>query len=657
MKLLFEASFTYNTPIPGPVGAVQYPTDPDAQAQLAANNIVPFANSNSQPSSRKVIDYRHPDYNSMRNSWVIFRDAWKGGQDFTDKYMQVFSKREDPMDLAARKKYSYCPAISKGAVITIKNAISQRMGEVSRKGGSVSYQTAQNGDKWGVDKLGSSMNTFVAKEVMPEMLAMGKVGVYIDRPQLQDHFTQMDTLDKRPYIYIFKCEDILAWVHDDSHEPNQFKTLLLREHFLITDPINDLPIQWVNRFRYLRAIKDENGSTTHIEVKFFDARGKQIDLNGVESPNVKYELDMQVIPFVLFELSESLLTDVAAYQIALLNMASSDVSYSLKSNFPFYTEQYDPRSEPGPYKTGIVPENKLNKDSAIVNQIRKSIKDDAAKEEVQVGVSSGRRYPVGTQAPSFIAPPTEPLMASIQKQNQLKEEIQQILNLWLSNVTAGSVDLENQDKRQGLESGLNNIGMELEHGERRLAHIWDMYEGTDDIPNISYPKTYSIKTDSERIQEAKDLADRRSDIPSVAFQKEISKQEVAILFSGKIDAATIQKMQDEIDQAKTMTCDVDQISTDLQNGLVGEELASLARGYPKGEVINAREDHANRIARVQKAQQANGMLKNPGSRGIIDQQVDPKDAKKEKTASKIDASGTIDQTATRGEAENRPPDN
>jgi hypothetical protein len=37
--------------------------------------------------------------------------------------------------------------------------------------------------------------------------------------------------------------------------------------------------------------------------------------------------------------------DIADYQIALMNLESSDINYMLKSNFPFYVEQYDPRAE------------------------------------------------------------------------------------------------------------------------------------------------------------------------------------------------------------------------------------------------------------------------------------------------------------------------
>ena len=56
-------------------------------------------------------------------------------------------------------------------------------------------------------------------------------------------------------------------------------------------------------------------------------------------------IDIPEIPFVLMELDTSLMTDIADYQISLLNLASSDVNYALKSNFPFYVAQFNPVAE------------------------------------------------------------------------------------------------------------------------------------------------------------------------------------------------------------------------------------------------------------------------------------------------------------------------
>lgn len=618
LKLLFKPSMV------AMIGS--YPEDPQATAQAVADSIETGNNART-----RIIDYRHPDYDCCD----LFRDAWVGGQKFVDKYLIQLSKREDPFSLTERRSVSYCPAISKASVTEIKNSISARIADVIRTGGPVSYQAAVNGDKFGVDNLGNSMNSFMVKSVIPELLAMQMVGVYVDRANIGDNFNLITAAANRPYVYTFKREDILAWVPDDTSEPNEFKVLLLRENHLVTDSLTGLPIKWTTRYRFLRIVDG------HVEVKFFDEAGKQL---GETVP-----LKMKVIPFVLFAISESLLTDIGQYQVCLMNLASSDMAYSLKANFPFYTEMYDPKTEPGFYKTGVQPIDLIKKDAANINIPQLNAAQATTKDEILVGTMHGRRHPLGTTTPEFIHPSPEPLLASMKKQEQLKSEIRQIINLWLSNVTAGSIDLEEQDRRQGLESGLNNIGMECEHGERSLMTVWGLYDGIESDGTVSYPSTYYVKTDAERREEAKEINELKSAIPSVTYQKETAKQSVYALFHGKLPDEVLKTIFKEIDDAQTMTCDCEEITSDLQAGLVGLELASLARGYPKGQVPIAKQEQAERLALVQAAQQTEGGLKNPAARGLKDQAALPKlGATSEKAAGKVDP---IQDVKTRGSAQ------
>ena len=86
---------------------------------------------------------------------------------------------------------------------------------------------------------------------------------------------------------------------------------------------------------------------------------------------------------------------------------------------------------------------------------------DAGIEDVKTGISQGRRYPKGMDAPSFIHPSAEPLNASMAKQNQLKQDIRKLVNLSLRNLErpAGSQSADESDEK-GLEAGLSYIGLE-----------------------------------------------------------------------------------------------------------------------------------------------------------------------------------------------------
>ena len=84
---------------------------------------------------------------------------------------------------------------------------------------------------------------------------------------------------------------------------------------------------------------------------------------------------------------------------ALLNLGSSDVSYALNSNFPFYTEQTDGRAGGASLKP-IESENGTASAGG---------KPSAGNRDIKVGVTKGRLYPLKAERPGYIAPPSEPL--------------------------------------------------------------------------------------------------------------------------------------------------------------------------------------------------------------------------------------------------------
>jgi hypothetical protein len=78
------------------------------------------------------------------------------------------------------------------------------------------------------------------------------------------------------------------------------------------------------------------------------------------------------------------------------------------------------------------------------------------------------------------------------------------------------------------------------------------------------------------------------------------------------------------------------------NGLVSAELASQIRGYPKGEVEKAKNDHAERLARIQLAQIS------PAARGNPLADPNPNGAKLEKENAKDTTEDSIVTDKTRG---------
>jgi hypothetical protein len=543
----------------------------------------------------------HPAYNANSFDWNKWRLCYDGGRFFITQYLKTFSTREDAADFDTRKSITYAPTFAAGAVDEVQKSIYSRMPDITRAGGSLKYQAAVVGQNGGVDRSGLSMNTFIGQKVLPELLVMAKVGIYIDMPA-RIGYTLADTANISPYLYYYCAEDIRSWVFSPE---KRLLSVLLRDQVEQYDETTGFPIGTTERFRRLWISEDG-----YVHMTLYT--------NKSEQTGPEIVLGLREIPFVMMEINKSLMTDIADYQIALLNLSSSNLSYALKANFPFYTEQYDVMAEGSHLRPSPVAFESDGKTEGS-----QSSADTAAGKEIKVGINAGRRYPTNHERPGFIHPSSEPLEVAMKLKTEMKEELRQLLNLTLSSLEPKFASAESKDADQrGLEAGLSYIGLELENAERRVAAIWAAYEQSKDIATINYPKRYSLKTDEQRRAEAKELGDLRGSIPSVTGRKEVAKQVAEVLLSHRLTFGELQVINREIDEAKYLSADAKEIQIDIEAGLVSLETASTARGYPAGEVEQAKKDHAEKLALIAESQ-AKVAEANAAARGVPAQSATP----------------------------------
>jgi hypothetical protein len=568
---------------------------------------------------RNITQLTHPDYQTMATHREKWRAVHEGGHPFVDEYLVKFSTREESTDFESRKEISYSPSFAKAAVLEVVKSIYQRMPEITRKGGPANYQHAVAGKNGGVNRTGASMNLFIGGRVLPELCMQAKVGIYVDKAPQDENISRAEA-NSIPYLYYYTAESIRTWAEDpDTGQPI---AVLLKENTWDEDAATGLIKGRIEQYRLL--ILKADG----VHVTFYDKDGK-------EKTEKSQILRLKRLPIVIPELNQSLYTDIADHQIALLNLASSDLMYALKSNFPFYTEQYNPMAD----AAHLRPEA-TDGDEAGANT--------SEDKKIKVGTSQGRRYPMDLDRPAFIHPSAEPLTASMEKQLQIKKEIRQLIALSLSNVEArhAGIDSKRHDDL-GLEAGLSYIGLETEWAEQQIQEIWAEYEGaTKNDLYISYPRNYSLKTEEDRRTEADQLTKLMSKLPSETYQKETAKQVATTLHVAKVDEEILNKMHKEIDASDVVVVDPEVIKEDHDAGFVSTETASQLRGYEKGEVAKAKVDHQERLARIAAAQQ-------PGigaARGIKDTEADPDAAKKEKKESQAPDIQETGRKAVRGEA-------
>ena len=545
-----------------------------------------------------ITNSRHPFYTLC--DYEKFRLTYKGGREFIDRYLEMFNTREDKNEFERRKKLTHNPRFAGQSLDEMIGGITQRMPEIIRSGVTDSYTKSVGGFDGGVDLQNHTMDSFVANQVLPELMIMGRTGVYIDMPQFNPYSTLADfSRTPHPYLYPYNAYDILNWRYgyDDKSQEIMLQAILLRErHWIVNEA--GLPEKEVERFRLCQR------TPTGVLVRFFEQ--EMVQRGGLTEKEVaRFELPLTKIPFKMYDIGRSLLTDAADIQIGLLNLASADLNYAINANFPFYVEGYDPKTQNIHGKAG--PTTSFDDEG---NELEGSTASGDKTPTIGIGTMHGRLYPYEAPPPAFIHPSPEPLRVSMEKQEQMKEDIRRLLNLNVANVAASRASAESKkvDQSSGLEAGLAFIGLELEGGEQFIAQMWGEYEGKDVTKSltIAYPTSYSLKTDDQRIEEAKKLGEVQGAAPSRTYQKEVAKLQVKSVLDGKVNTNTITKINKEIDAAKYATGDWQAIKSDYELGIVDAKTAAEARGYDPELVEVAQKERIERMAQTAIAQSEGG---------------------------------------------------
>lgn len=511
----------------------------------------------------------HPVYDKMVLKWQKWRILMEDTDGFITKYLEQYSARESWFDFKARRNITPCPAYAKASLIEIRNSIYQCLSRIQRIGGSPTYRDAITGVAGGVDGQGNTLDYFIGLEVLHELLAMRRVGIYVDRPR-GAIVTRADAARSRPYAYIYKAEQIRSWALD---EHGLFTKVLLEDVVPNLDPQTGLPTGETKQYRFLERTPEG------VKVSIYDA--------ALAEPLETVILNLPQIPFHVAEISESLLDATAGYQVALLNMESSDISYILKANYPFYTEQYAPTA------------------SHFTNEAT-----EENEEVISVGTTQGRRYGKGLERPGFIHPSSEPLEASMKKQESMKQTIRHLMQLTIASLKPIRESAESKDRDQsGLKAGLSYIGMELERAERMMALIWSQYERSE-VADVHYPEEYDISTLTDRLSEAEKLRGI-TNLPSATYQKEVAKLIAESLFRYRLSQEAMTQITEELSAAPAVVLNADTLNADVESGIIDPATAADIRGYPEGTAKLAAEAHVKKLTAIAAAQTVRGVTNTP----------------------------------------------
>jgi hypothetical protein len=584
----------------------------------------------NETSPIRIFDYQKPNWSSNSSDWRKWRLTFSGGDEFRFNYLQKIDEHEDQDQFNVRSSLTPSPAYAKQAIIDIRNAMFARLQDIVRRDGSPSYQNAVEGLNGGVDRRGSTMSAFIGIKVLTDLLLMGAVGIFVDNPALQGP-TIKDSFGLTPYLYQYAVEDILSFTCSDPAEPSEYQAVLLRDTTMEYDSSTMLPTAMTQRYRRLWI-----GDDGYVMVQFYDNEGTVED-----KPPLK--LGLTRIPFVLLDIGNSLIKDTCNHQIAMLNLCSHDINYALRANFPFLTQQKDARQQ-GSHLKG----------TGTIDNTGTTGGQGASDNEVRPGVSHGIAYDMKAERPQFINPSPDPLKASMDLQAKLEADIRKLVSLAVMTLaTRASAESKNVDN-QGMSAGLSYIGTVLENAERKISEYWAIYEEKDAnkraIPLITYPTTYSLKDDDDRIKESGDLSKLVADTPSHTAKCEIGKLIVQTLLGGKVSVEKIAKINAEIDAAEYTTSDPLTILPAQAQGVVDTETAAAALGFGPDVAKKAKAEHAERVATIAAAQGIRGS--DPGARGVKDLSSNQQAGSQERQVANDTTLKDTTQKPVRGEGAN-----
>ena len=569
----------------------------------------------------EVIKIRHPDYVSRISDWQYWRRAYDGGKNFVRKHLTKFSDRESDASFKERLDLTYVPAFAATSISEIKNAIFRRFNDIDRKVDSETYNKAITGSNGGIDRKSGAISNFIGDTVLTELLVQAKVGVFVDMPNSDAPISAYEAQYMQPYMYIYRAEDILSWSVDPNTET--LTSVLLIEQVEVIDDDSGLVARKEKQYRHYR--KTEEGVTCTI-----------YGVDGKVRKTIT-AIGMKEIPMAIAELPNSLMERVVDYQTALMQLTSSDLMYSIKANFPIYTEQGTPAYSAaeaagitGRQHRPIKPESRAAAAVGSTASVTEPANNTDGSQSVQqqknpnvvtMGATIGRRYSIGSERPGFIHPSSEPLTASMEKEEQMKKEIRQLVHLTVKDFSAKMASADSKDRDNlPLESGLSYVGLILQKLEVHLARLWCAYEKNNrpDI-TIKYPTDYSIDNQEETNSEIKSLTEEIDTVPSLTFKKLAAQRIARLRLRGSVSQADMDKIVKEIESATIIVASPKIREEAVREGFLSKEDAAKAATFPETTVAIAKKEHEERVIAIAKAQ-AEG---NPAARGNPDVSPEP----------------------------------
>jgi hypothetical protein len=422
-------------------------------------------------------------YANFRSKWDFYMSAYEGGDLFATPDNIARHPREHVDDFEERCKrihyINYCEPLVDFFTAFIFAETIQRNGGTNRDWYNEFIKNVNN--------KGEDVTTFM-QQVSDDKQIYGMVYVLVDAPPLPTDRKlsklEEQKLGLRPYWVLIRPDEILDWVTDSFDKYSYVKR---RQE--ITDISNGV-------HRLLERYTEWEG--LNIKVTDIDVTNpnKPILLSPVITDNQVGE-----IPIVLFRykrhkkyrfMGSSFLTDLSYNNREVMNLTSLLQEFLYRQAFNILAVQMD----------GTLP---------TYNQM-----------EGEQGSANLMQYPKEANAPSYIAPSSEPAKFIAEERQFVVNEMYKRAAQDTVNELFNGVKSSGFSKQQGFSTTVPKIATRaetLEKGENRLMELTLMYMSKKWDGKIKYKDRYELTNISDALQQMT-LLFKDLQMPSETFVKE-----------------------------------------------------------------------------------------------------------------------------------------
>jgi len=431
----------------------------------------------------KIIDTTHAEYEDKLATWERYRLAYLANDEYYNTTINAFSSKEGSTQLAERKRQAY-------NALPVKNYISALQNHTWRKRFDYEYeannQLVDDILQRNADGKFNSIFHFHANDILKWLPTYDTVWIYTAQHSFQGEITLAQQREQglNPYFVLVSPENITNWkLKEDSQ--TEFSQVMMKTWEEVEDEYGFAAFQ----MRYLVFRED-------VIIKF-DEEGEEVE---------RYDNEIGKVPFVRLTIDESFISDIVRIAAAAVNLASGNLNFLNKSNFPILTQK------------GQEPLENFNA---------------YADTGVFVGEDGEMKY---LEYPTGSLDFNENTMKALQELAD-RAASQKYQSIATKMTQSGESQKENFKDIDAALAWINNT---ISEGLIQSVKYMGLYLGVGDVElSYSAPVTYLSESPNEVVVRAQNMLDIAADAKSVEMQAALSKVAYSPMLVGFEDKAQI----------------------------------------------------------------------------------------------------------------------